>query len=63
MQIGEILTLLGKTTSNYLATLVRACVCDQQFLRATKFQKIFATLIYCIHQRYLVYDVCIGFAA
>ena len=37
------LTLLAKTTSNYLATLAYTCVCDQQFLRATKFQNNFCT--------------------
>ena len=38
---GKFLGFVGESISNHLATLVYACVSDQQFFCATKFQKNF----------------------
>ena len=38
---GKFLGFVGESISNHLATRVYACVSDQPFLRATKFQKNF----------------------
>ena len=50
---GKFLGFVGESISNRLATLVYACVSDQQFLRVTKFHENFCIPGLNLHQFFL----------